>query len=499
MESIVTRTELPRRVLDGTQGIQLIGPVARERPDLREHVDHVSKSLGQLLAPGRNRIVLVSLPVSPELVILTLGAWQAGAIVAFVGVSATEKEVNDKIAASSPSAVITRPTDQRFDQHRRRGKHSLTTGAVLLLLDPVDDHYVTKLSDHDAWLAFTSGSTGTPKPAVLTATSILTNAYEVAHYLNLSRKDRILIFTPPQFTYTIIQILSCLCGGATPLLWPNGLRSIASLKNFAFEHRATGVSANPSAFQILSSGSSKPLRSMRFVLSAGQPLTKTLLRQLKQFFPSARILSGYGCTENVNRICFANVTDGSMWGDHISAPVGYPIGGTSVQLAKNASGEAEIVISGESLMRGYLPEIVKSTDQLASFHTGDLGLMDSTLGLVITGRTKNQINVANEMVSPEELEAVISITSGVLDCAVAGVFDELLGEVPVALCVTNYLSQTELFDAVRRECARQLSRTKWPKYVIRVDAKDIPRTDYGKIDRVRLESLVQSWPHKQHQ
>ena len=69
------------------------------------------------------------------------------------------------------------------------------------------------------------------------------------------------------------------------------------------------------------------------------------------------------------------------------------------------------------------------------FHTGDLGRVDDEGFLWIEGRVSDMINRGGLKVFPEEVAEVIRLSPDVAECAVAGIPDDRLGEVPWAFVV----------------------------------------------------------------
>ncbi|MGN0643015.1 MAG: AMP-binding protein [Huintestinicola sp.] len=107
---------------------------------------------------------------------------------------------------------------------------------------------------------------------------------------------------------------------------------------------------------------------------------------------------GYGMTECSPRISTADPTDKSCRGD-----VGVIVNGCSVKIC-----DGEILAKSPSVMAGYYKDEAATAEALTPdgwLRTGDLGYVDETNHIFITGRKKNLIILSNgENVSPEELE-----------------------------------------------------------------------------------------------
>ena len=261
---------------------------------------------------------------------------------------------------------------------------------------------------------------------------------------------------------------------------------------------ATGVSANPSAYDLLlrSASGEHCGRCFRYLVSAGQPLSSTFAARLGKAFPNARIASCYGCTENTLRATYHWLppTD-----DTVSPvlPVGRPIRGTRIDIVAGSDVRAEpgvqgtVRISGNSLMRGYLGQLRSPHDAIPFFDTEDLGYVDDVGNLHLVGRSSARMNVGNEKVSPEEVESVIAGVDGVQDCAVGPLGDEVLGEVVAAVvAITDSADAGNVTIAVQRRCERLLGRAKRPQHVFIVDPTIIPRTEYGKVRRRQLPEIL---------
>lgn len=433
-------------------------------------------------SPTHPHPVFISLPYGPELLIATLATWVSGNAIAPVSLRATVYEVEKLYGIVKPSFIIREAGDHRFDSLIPEPSPTSTEREVEITA--IEQACDGTLLPGDAWIATTSGTTGQPKCAVLNADAVLANCLAVRDYLDLSPADRVLVFTPPHFTYGVVQLLSALCAGATVLAWPYGLLSPNDLARFGSDLQMTGVSANPTAFEMLLPKVPE-VRSVRYVLAAGQPLRRQLVLKLRDVFCSATCLNGFGCTENTNRISFATVSDAGPFRNEI-ASVGRPISGTNIRIEQ---GTSEVVIAGTSLMRGYLADLRSLCERVHEYNTGDIGELGENGELYLVGRTKTQMNVGNEMVDPEEVETAVLRVPEISECAVGPIEDILLGDAIAALIVTDSRS-ADLNRKIAAVLSAVLRRSRWPHHIVIVSSGDIPRTDYGKIDRLTLKTRL---------
>ncbi len=159
--------------------------------------------------------------------------------------------------------------------------------------------------------------------------------------------------------------------------------------------------------------------------------------------------------------------------------------GTS--LPANAVGE--ICIRGPNVTPGYYQQPAENAKAFTAdgfMRTGDIGLMEDSGYVRIVDRKKDMILVSGFNVFPNELENVISLCPGVVECAAIGVPDEMQGEAIKVFVVTNDPNLTEA--DVAAYCQKQLTGYKRPKYI--EFRKDLPKTNVGKILRRALRSDV---------
>jgi long-chain acyl-CoA synthetase len=351
----------------------------------------------------------------------------------------------------------------------------------------------------DALIIYTSGTTGVPKGVVLTDQSVSSNVRAVAQYLSLSSSDRGLIFTPPSLAFAVSQLLTHLWVGAPVLQWPHGLMFPNRLLTAIDHHQITGLSCNPSSVRLLLRSKNRPqlaANSLRYVMLGGQPLMPQDWQQVREYFSSARVVNMYGCSENSPRISYHWI-DGTLPEPMLQYPVGLPVEGTRIRIQRADNQPAdtgevgEVYITGTSLASRYWRRPDLTADRFVDgwFSTRDHGFLDKDGNLNLVGRIDTVLNVGHHKVAPEEVENVITQTPGVLEAAVAGQPDEILGTVPIALIVVDN-STDDIIHRVHARCCEHLSRHKVPRKFVPVPS--IPRNTYGKIDRLQLQSLVQS-------
>ncbi|MBD0323154.1 MAG: AMP-binding protein, partial [Aldersonia sp.] len=150
----------------------------------------------------------------------------------------------------------------------------------------------------------------------------------------------------------------------------------------------------------------------------------------------------------------------------------------------------EVLISGPTVMRGYLnrPDATAATVVDGWLHTGDVGRLDEDGYLTIVDRVKDMIIRGGENIYPKEIEAVLTAHEDVLEAAVVGGPDPVLGEAPVAY-VSLYPGSTLTADELTAHCRALLTRVKVPARIEIVEA--LPKNPVGKIDKPGLRRALQ--------
>ena len=116
-------------------------------------------------------------------------------------------------------------------------------------------------------------------------------------------------------------------------------------------------------------------------------------------------------------------------------------------------------------------------------HTGDLARMDADGFVFIVDRLKDMLKTSGFQVWPREIEEVLATHPAVMEAGVAGVPDEMKGEVPHAWVVLK-AGHTATAEELRMYCREQLAPYKVPA---RIEFRsELPKTMVGKVLRRAL-------------
>jgi len=200
------------------------------------------------------------------------------------------------------------------------------------------------------------------------------------------------------------------------------------------------------------------------------------------------MVEGWGMSETC-----AIGTNNPVMSTDFSGTIGLPL--PSIEIAiKDDDGKSlppgnsgEICIKGPNVMRGYYNQPAENEKAFTPdgfMRTGDIGIMDQRGFTKIVDRKKDMILVSGFNVFPNELENVISLCPGVVECAAIGVSDEKQGEAIKVFVVKNDPTLSE--DDLAKFCRQNLTGYKLPKYIEFRD--DLPKTNVGKILRRELRA-----------
>ena len=154
------------------------------------------------------------------------------------------------------------------------------------------------------------------------------------------------------------------------------------------------------------------------------------------------------------------------------------------QVAMDGKTQGEIVIRGNSVMKGYLKNPAATAKAFAGgyFHSEDLAIQHSDGSIQIADRAKDIIISGGENISSVEVEGALMGHADVMLCAVVAMPDDKWGEVPCAFVELKegHDGDEAAMIAFTRE---RLAGFKCPKKVV---FGELPKTSTGKIQKFEL-------------
>ena len=350
--------------------------------------------------------------------------------------------------------------------------------------------------DSTAFLQYTGGTTGLSKGAVLTHRNIIAAVLQGEQWFtpalkrigDVSKINNIAAL-PLYHIFALTLSLLTIRWGAHLTLIPNPRdfgKFIEVLKKRPF-HMLPAVNTLFNA--LLQHPQFKTLDFSNLCVSqaGGMAASEGTARHWQEV-TGCTMVEGWGMSETC-----AIGTNNPVTSKEFSGSIGLPL--PSIEIAiKDDDGQSlpigesgEICIKGPQVMVGYYnqPEENEKAFTFDGFmRTGDIGIMDDKGYTKIIDRKKDMIIVSGFNVFPNELENVISMCPGVIECAAVGIADPSQGEAIKVFVVKNDPTLTE--EDVAAYCKQHLTGYKRPKYIEFRD--DLPKTNVGKILRRELRS-----------
>jgi long-chain acyl-CoA synthetase len=366
------------------------------------------------------------------------------------------------------------------------------------LSDALSDGRRAKLAPvpigHDdiAFLQYTGGTTGVAKGAMLLHRNIVANLLQARAWILpfLGKEGAEIVLTPLPLYHIFSLTANCLTFmtvGGQNILIPNP-RDIPGFVKEMSKYPFTVLTGVNTLFNALVNNAEfakldfKPLRT---TLGGGMAVQEAVARKWKEV-TGKPLIEAYGLTET-SPAATINPLDLPEY----NGSIGLPISSTEIVLRDDAGKNVplgqpgEICIRGPQVMAGYWnrpDETAKVLDKDGWLATGDVGVMDERGFVRIVDRKKDMILVSGFNVYPNEIESVVMMQPGVLECAAVGVPDAKSGEAVKLFIVKKDDALTA--EAVMKYCREHLTGYKCPREV--EFRKELPKTNVGKILRREL-------------
>ncbi len=350
--------------------------------------------------------------------------------------------------------------------------------------------------DDVAFLQYTGGTTGVSKGATLLHRNVVANIIQSEAWFmpmieSLGKKQLITVCALP--LYHIFALTACYMLGARlgmmNLLIPNP-RDIPGFISTLQKFRINMFPAVNTLFNALANDPAfARLDFSELVISNGGGMAvqqATAEKWLK--ITGCPVVEGYGLSET-SPVATVNRLDLKTF----NGSIGLPVPSTEIAIRDDfgvdvPQGErGEICIRGPQVMAGYWNRPDETAMVMCAdgfFKSGDIGVMDELGFIRIVDRKKDMILVSGFNVYPTEIEQVVNMHPGVLECAAVGIPDARSGESVKLYVVKSDPALAE--EDLTAFCHQQLTAYKCPKYIEFRD--ELPKSNVGKILRRELRS-----------
>ena len=353
-----------------------------------------------------------------------------------------------------------------------------------------------------AAILYSGGTTGYPKGIELTNlnfNALAIQSFEACQCLK--EKDKVLSIMPVFHGFGLgICIHTVQYFGGTSILLPQF--SSKTFDKLLKKYKPNIIAGVPTLYEALLKNKNLDgydLSFLKCVISGGDSLSISLKEKvdtfLKEHGANIQIREGYGLTECVTGSCLTPMNY------YRKGSIGIPYPDTYYKIVKPNTDEelpfgeeGEILISGPSVMKGYLDDeketkqtLRKHKDGLTWMYTGDLGYMDKDGFIYFKQRLKRMIISSGYCLYPQYIENIIDSHPKVLMSCVIGIDHPYKVQVAKAFIVlrNGYTAADELLKEIKEHCEKNLARYSWPtEYEFR---SELPKTLVGKIAYSKLE------------
>jgi len=407
-----------------------------------------------------------------------LGAWLAGCAAVPVDSTCPLMELLTVIRSSEATLLVSDRADGNL--------HSSVAEIGCRLLerpngDPVRSRIVEE--GDPALILSTSGTTGGAKCLMFTHAAMVRNIDALIAAAAFSPDDRFLSPLSPALTTVLATcVLPSLALGAT-LVLPGRFLPMQT-RDLLVNHEISVFAAIPYVYHLLSDipYAQHGLPSLRLCITNSAPMPASIAEAFADRF-GLLPRSNY-CSSEAGGITYNRATERNL----LLSSVGTPLPGICVAVVDAAGRsvpagvEGQVVVESSMTASGYLhqPELTKQVFREGRVWTDDLGIVDSSGYLYITGRLSATLNVAGHLVNPEEIEAVLLQYPTVAEALVIGEDDPAETQTLTALVVLR--GEIDV-GALRAFCLGELASYKVPRHFRSV--KSLPRNNLGKLRRHR--------------
>ncbi len=355
-----------------------------------------------------------------------------------------------------------------------------------------------------AYIMYTSGSTGKPKGVMVPHRQLLNWLYTLQTRLPFSADEVVAQKTTAAFAVSVKELLAGLLAGCAQVIISNQIvkDSQALLKVIA-QYKVTRINLVPSHLQALlwelkeGEAQAKDLQSLRYCITAGEPLTQALVEQVYASMPWLKVLNNYGCTE-LNDISYHTVEAVDL--SKVFVPIGKPIENSRVYIldrvlrAVPLGVVGNIYVDSASISHGYwqrssltaehyIPHPYSDEPGARLYNTGDMARYLADGSLEYMSREDFQIKIRGNRIDVRQVEKVLNDVAGIQQAVVSA---QSMASGPAQLVA--YYTEAEL-DLIDVNELRTLLQMQLPDFMVPglyMALKVLPKLPNGKLDRRSL-------------
>ncbi len=363
------------------------------------------------------------------------------------------------------------------------------------------DVLVHRTKDEIAVILHSGGTTGTPKHILLSNGNInvVVNQAKIA-LPELNESDTFLSILPLFHCFGLVECLHFpISTGETVVLVPKF--DASRFDKLITKYNPTVIPGVPTLFEAMLKNKHMQkidLSKVKYIVSGGDSLSKDKNKLVNRFLrdhnSKNHIIQGYGMTETSGGVIFGAL------GSDLPGSVGIPLPSNKVKIIDINTKEevpfgttGEILISGPTVMKGYLNNEKETNEVLEKddkgniwVHTGDMGYLNEKGVLFFVQRLKRMIITSGYNVYPSHVEEILNEHPNVVTSCVIGLPDKYKIQVGKAFIVLkNNKDKAKAEKELKEYCKKTLAHYMIPKYF--EFRESLPKTLIGKVDYKVLE------------
>lgn len=366
---------------------------------------------------------------------------------------------------------------------------------------PADELSHINKGNNLMYCIYTSGSTGVPKGVMVTHANAM-------NFLSWSRKDAglasddtIMLVTSINFDISVFEIFGALLSGMRLVIVPEDkIGNPYSLLDYMKKSGVTIWHSVPTLLlQLMTAirnGRTNELPKVRRFMIGGEAWSTALAKEVRKFFPDAKIVNMYGPTETT--IWVSSYEIGVDLEKLNSIPIGKPIDNNKMIILDSemkpcgVSISGDIYISGANVTKGYFKDENKTSEVFISvnkegesqilYKSGDIGRLLSDGNIEFLGRKDGMVKVHGYRIEIGEIENALHEYGDISDSAVVVREND-----HSQMIVCFYVSDNQMPEDVRVFLQSKLAGYMIPSRIVRLEA--IPLTPNKKVDKKLLSSM----------
>jgi acetyl-CoA synthetase len=441
----------------------------------------------------------------PEMIIVLLGAWRAGAVYQPLFTGFGPKAIEHRLRESGARCIVTSTADRKKLDEMAGCPLTFTVNAGE---DPGQEEDFWSQVDRQSsafdpvmlggadllLLMFTSGTTGLPKGVPVPVKSLGAIWSYIQFGADLRPGEIYWNMTNPGWAYGLYAgVIGPLLVGE-PVLFLGGTFSVQATYNFIDELGVTNFAAAPTAFRMMigqgPQAAAKIKGKLRAVSSAGEPMNPEVCLWFKEHV-GCSIRDHYGQTEVAMPLLnHHGLRHPQTDGPHSRSLPGFRmvvVDEEGHEVPPNTPGILAVDIDESPLhfFDGYWQQDTKPN--VGKYYlTGDIVKATGDGGIWFVGRDDDIITSSGYRIGPFDVESSLMEHKAVLEVCVIGKPDPLRTEIVKAFIVLKpgAVGTTALKDELQLIVKRRLAAHSFPREIEFVS--ELPKTQSGKVQRFVL-------------